>query len=290
MSVKTLTKTWTKKNLKKMGKEERADFVYEEIPSVIDFYVKKGWRQDSKPTVDAIFDIMEDAKFLKTLKYIAKNKEEYTLDLGLAVVINDFLGHRISKLDEDMVSGYTKLICKILKPRVKQITKKIDIDPELLREFLVITPDPELVSDKKVVSIYSGRMLNKIYTLAGEEPIDIDPKTLKKLFKHIFGEEALTRIAVGALLQRKDTLSKFNTEAQLKLWNNVTTFALNTLEKADKDELRQRLEFYYRTCKKDKDRGNNFARRTELTTLGEDYPNIYKTLCKLGVVTKSKDK
>lgn len=288
MSVKTLTKTWTKKNLKKMGKVERADFVYDVIPSVIQFYVKKGFRQDAKQTVEEIFNIMEDPKFLKTLKYIAKHKEDYTLDLGLATLINGFLGKRIGNLDEEMVSDYTKLICKILKPRVKQITKKVNISDELLREFLVITPDPELVSDKKVVSIYSDRMLNKIYSLAADEVIELDPKTLKKLFKQIFGEEALTKIAVGALLQRKDTINKFTNEGQLKLWNNVTTFALNTLEKADKEELRERLVFYYKTCEKAKQRGGNVARRTELTTLGEDYPSIYKALCKLGIIEKQK--
>ena len=51
MSVKHLTKTWTKKNVKKMGKIERADFVYQVIPAVLEFYIKKGWQQDSKQTV-----------------------------------------------------------------------------------------------------------------------------------------------------------------------------------------------------------------------------------------------
>lgn len=291
MSVKHLTKTWTKKNVKKMGKIERADFVYQVIPAVLEFYIKKGWQQDSKQTVEEIFNVMEDPKFLKTLKVIAKNKDDYNLDLGLAVLINDFLGRRIANLDEDMVDGYTKLICKILKPRVKEITKKIDIDADLLREFLVITPDPTLVSNKKVVSIYSDRMLNKIYSLAGDEPIDLSPKTLKKLFKHLFGEDALTKIAIGALLQRRDTLNRFNNnESQIRLWNNVTTFALNTLEKADKEDLKERLAFYYRTCNKAKERGNNIARRIELTTLGEDYPSINKALCKLGIIQKSKNK
>ena len=289
MSVKDLTKNWTKKNLKKMGKAERADFVYEVIPEVIEFYIKKGFRAESKPLVDEIFNVMEDEKFVKTLKVIAKDSDNYTLDLGLAVLINDFLGKRMNNISEEMVSSYVKLIKKILKPRVKEITKKVDIDEKLLREFLVITPDPELVSSKKVVSIYSDRILNKLYALAGEdEEIMIDAKTIKKLFKHIFGEEALSKIAVGALLQRRDTLNRLNSQNQIKLWNNVTTFALNTLEKCEKEELLERLSFYYKTCNKAQQNGNNVARRIELSTLTkEDYPKIIKTLQKIGVIKKN---
>lgn len=289
MSVKDLTKNWTKKNLKKMGKAERADFVYEVIPEVIEFYIKKGFRAESKPLVDGIFNVMEDEKFVKTLKVIAKDSDNYTLDLGLAVLINDFLGKRMNNISEEMVSSYVKLIKKILKPRVKEITKKVDIDEKLLREFLVITPDPELVSSKKVVSIYSDRILNKLYALAGEdEEIMIDAKTIKKLFKHIFGEEALSKIAVGALLQRRDTLNRLKSQNQIKLWNNVTTFALNTLEKCEKNELLERLSFYYKTCNKAQQNGNNVARRIELSTLTkEDYPKIIKTLHKIGVIKKN---
>lgn len=289
MSVKDLTKNWTKKNLKKMGKAERADFVYEVIPEVIEFYIKKGFRAESKPLVDEIFNVMEDEKFVKTLKVIAKDSDNYTLDLGLAVLINDFLGKRMNNISEEMVSSYVKLIKKILKPRVKEITKKVDIDEKLLREFLVITPDPELVSSKKVVSIYSDRILNKLYALAGEdEEIMIDAKTIKKLFKHIFGEEALSKIAVGALLQRRDTLNRLKSQNQIKLWNNVTTFALNTLEKCEKEELLERLSFYYKTCNKAQQNGNNVARRIELSTLTkEDYPKIIKTLHKIGVIKKN---
>lgn len=289
MSVKDLTKNWTKKNLKKMGKAERADFVYEVIPEVIEFYIKKGFRAESKPLVDEIFNVMEDEKFVKTLKVIAKDSDNYTLDLGLAVLINDFLGKRMNNISEEIVSSYVKLIKKILKPRVKEITKKVDIDEKLLREFLVITPDPELVSSKKVVSIYSDRILNKLYALAGEdEEIMIDAKTIKKLFKHIFGEEALSKIAVGALLQRRDTLNRLKSQNQIKLWNNVTTFALNTLEKCEKNELLERLSFYYKTCNKAQQNGNNVARRIELSTLTkEDYPKIIKTLHKIGVIKKN---
>lgn len=280
-NVANFTKQWTKKNLKGMNKEARAELLYQASYPISKFYFEKGWKQENKPTIELLTKIFADEKTFKVLKYMNKQKEIYKMDLGLIPLI---MGAITIIEDEELVEDYVKLVRKVLKPRVKEISKKVNMDKDVLYDLLVIYPLQEVVKPQ-FCGYYADRMLSKLYVLAKEEEITLETKEFKKLFKLLFGKEELSYIAVAALLQRKETINGFN-ENQLKLWNNVTSFALSVLEDCDKQELEKRLKFYNSRCAYNP----NIARRIDLNTLGEDYPKITKVLKKLSKDTSDKQK
>ncbi len=271
--VKNFTKRWTKKNLKGLNKEARAELLYSSSYSISKFYFEKAWKQENKPLMGAVLEAFKDEKLFKTLKFMNKNKDlDLPIDLGLIPIMVSALS---TLEDEEYQEAYIKLVRKLLKGRVKEVTKKVNIDKDVLYDLLVIYPTHELVKPQ-FCGHYADRMLQKLYILSKEDEIALEPKDFKKLFKALFGKEELSYIAISALLQRKETINGF-TQTQLKLWNSVTKFALDVLEALPKNELEKRLQFYYGKVKVNP----NMARRIELNSLGEDYPKITKMIHKM---------
>jgi hypothetical protein len=282
MSVKEFFKEWKPKNIKGMDKDDRTYLLYENIPSIVEFYIKKGHKAQNE--VKELFDRMVDIKFAKTLIRILKTPDSSPVDYGMATVIAQFLEQRRQELEdqEELVDIYKDAIDKILKKRVKKISKKVDIDKDLIKELLVVVPEPEAISDPRFVGIYVSRVLRKLYVIAKENETGLeDFKTLKKLFKEIFGKDMLNQVAVSVLLERKSTIQHFN-EKQKAMWNLVTNFALAVLEKNEKKELKELIEYYVMRRAKDAEKQRDSARRIQFAQISEeDYPKLQKVAAKL---------
>lgn len=280
MSVKEFLKEWKTKKVKEMDKDDRTLLLYENIPTIVEFYIKKGHKEQE--LVNKLFDRMEAKVFAKTLLRILKTVDETPVDLGMATVIADFLEKRGKNLEEDLNELYTKAIDKILKTRIKKLHKKLGLDKDLLKELLVVVADKDAISDDRYVGIYVQRMTRKLYAIAKENELGLnDTKTIKKLFKSLFHKELLNSIAVNILLERKDMVRSFN-ENQLAIWNALTNFALDTIEKNKKKEIKELIEYYVVRRAKDAEKGRDSARRIQFAQISEEeYPKIYTVYEKL---------
>lgn len=274
MSVKEFLKVWKTKKVKEMDKDDRTLLLYENIPSIVEFYIKKGHREQEE--VNKLFERMESKMFAKTLLRILKTADETPVELGMATVITDFLEKRKKNLEEELIELYTKAVDKILKKRIKKLHKKLGLDKDLLKELLVVVADKDAISDERFVGIYVQRMTRKLYVIARENELELnDTKSIKKLFKSLFNKELLNSIAVNILLERKEMVHNFN-ENQLAIWNALTNFALDTIENNKKKEIKELIEYYVVRRAKDAQKGRDSARRIQFAQISEEeYPKIY---------------
>ena len=275
----------------KMKKEELAKWLYEHQTEMISFFIKKGFYKDQQPLVMSLYSKMEHEKFPKALKYIIKKgkKDENSdirLEPGFAVIINGFLENVNRKEDKDMFADlceeYTEIIEKILGKKAKKIAKDTDIEKDIILEVLSIAPSEEYIKNEKAVAFAVQKILRKLYALAKDADLGIEKTSqFKKMFSKVFNKELLDVVAINILLERKEHSKNYN-ETQLNVWNKLTDFALETLEKQKKGHILELLKFYAKRRMMDEKNKKDAARRMVLVTLPDDvYPNINKALKKL---------
>lgn len=272
MGVKSFLEEWKPKK----DKGELLELLSNELPSLEEFYFFKGHKV--RETVDKIYDKMASPKFPKCLKKIMKDQE---LDAGVATIIADFLERKGSELPEELVTMYAELVDKLLKSRVKKLTKKVGIDPNIAKDVLVVVPGDEYINDR-FVGIFVGRVCRKLYVLARETGLEIkETKQLKKLFKFLFKDELINDVAVAILLEKKETMKNFN-DKQVEIWNALTNFALDTLNGLEKDDLKNYLVTFAERRMRDYEKNRDAARRVQLTQIAdESYSRIAKVVSKL---------
>jgi hypothetical protein len=304
MEITNIIKGMKFKKSKKDGLKSKEDvikayakYIYDYQSDIIDFYIKKSFNPKFKDTVAKLYEKMTDVKFAQALEYILKKAKKDAkkgvadpvhLDPGFAVIINGYLeqAHHREDADEnaELFDMYFALIRKLLKKKSEKIAEKVGIDDAIVREILVFAPSKEYISSDKYVGVYSQRMLVKLYILAQDKTKEIgltETKQVKKLFKAIFGEKLLDLIAVHILLEKKERTKNYN-DSQLAIWNLMTRFALETIEKQEKKHIHQLIKLYVTRRKNDARNNKDAARRVNmLSGLSADYKNINKIVGKL---------
>lgn len=283
----------------KMKKDELAKWIYENQADIVAFYVKKGFYKRSQPVIESLYNKMMSEKFPKALqKIIKRGKKEpdsgIYLDPGFVVIINGFLEY-VNKLEnkidyDDVCNAYYEIIDILLKKSANKLAKKLDLDVELIKELLVIAPSAEYIKDDKSVGFASQKMLRKLYVLAKDKNLgiaEITTSQIKNFFKRVFGAKLLDLIAINVLLEKKEYIKGYN-ENQLFIWNRMTDFALETIEKQDKKHIAELLKYYAERRRSDDRNKRDSARRIVLTTIPDDiYPKIHKVVNKMdGKYTK----
>lgn len=272
--------------LKKMKTTEIAALIADNQKDLIDFYIKESHRAKNAELKKELFNKMMNEKFPKALKKIIKNAKENGegLDCGFAVIIGGLIetnsGNEL--LTDELISEYADIINKLLKPRAKKISKKVDIDENIIRELLIITPDKEYISADKFVGIYSQRMLRKLYFMATDHELNLtEISQVETLFKKLFGKKLVDLIAVNILLEKKDYIKNFN-EKQLAVWNLMTNFALDYINNESKEHIGELLEYYCMRRRADASKDRDVARRIELRggVNAETYPKLAKCIAK----------
>lgn len=286
MSIKEFFKTWTDESVKEMSKNERTNVLYHFIPTIAQFYMRKGYK--SPEDVTQLFDRMENKKFVSNILRILKTVDETPMELDMAVVMSDFLGSRGSKLDDEMIEKYTKAITKLLESRTRYVVKKTGLKKDLIQEILVVVPEPDSVGNNPhTIGAYVNKVLSKLYGLAKEADVELgDYESAKKLLRVIFGKDNLDAVAVNILLEYRDKYSRFN-EQQKAVWNLFTLAALDVLESKKKKEARELLIQFCERRKKDESNNRDKPRRIQFESMNEeDYPTIRKAVKKLSEVDK----
>ena len=276
----------------KPNKMSKTDLIYlidDNQDEIIEFYIKNNHKQKFNGMITELFTKMNSKKFVKALKAIIKD-DELSLNIGFAVVIAGFMSKAADMengVDEEILEEYMAIVNKLLKKRVKEIKSKVDIDPEVITELLVIAPSQEYISDHKFVGIYSQKMLKKLYYMSKTKDIGLDTtKKVKKLFKAIFGKELIDLIAINILLEKKDGIKNMD-EKQVAVWNLMTTFALEVIESQKKDHIIELIAEYCRRRFNDTKRQNDAARRIVLKSVNaEDYPKTAKVVAKMSKSNK----
>ena len=267
------------KRVKKMDKVELSDIILDYQNDVIEFYVKKGHLQKVAPVIDELFTVLNNKKVAKAFKAVCKTEDA---DMGLAVIFNAFLVKNAQDLEEEIVDIYIGCIDKLLKKKIKKITDKTSLNFECARDLLAIAPGKQYISNEDFIGLYVTKMLTRLYNEAKvQKDIMADTKEIKNLFKIIFGKELLDVVAVNILLQKKEYMNGL-TEDQLTVWNNLTVFALETIEAEEKAHVVELVEYYIQRRNKDDKKGRDAARRISLTSVqAEDYKRIAKVVQKL---------
>lgn len=282
MHIKEFLKEWKPKELKRMGKDDRTWLLYDAIPSIVEFYVKKSHKMQNE--LKELFERMEDPKFAKTLKRILKtndHEDQEPVDYGMATVIAAFMQAKHKDLDEELKDLYADLIDKILKDRIKKVAKKTGLDKDLIKELLVVVADKKHISSENFVGLYVNRMLRKVYLIARENEVELgDNDALRKLFTQLFEKELLNKIAMNILLEKKGAIRNFN-DNQKSVWNQFTNFALDVLESNKKKEIREELEYFVMRRVKDAKNNRDEARRVQFGSISEDYKKIHASVKKL---------
>lgn len=273
------------KKINKMKTGELASVIYENQDRLVDFYTKKAHLKESAEVINELFSKMNNEKFIKALNKIRKSDdEEVKLNIGLAVIIAGFIEkkHNDPETSEEIIDAYTNLISKLLKTRIKEVNKKLNLDDDLIADMLLIVPEKSYIKNDKIVGIYSQKMLRKLYILSQDKDIGInDIKTVKKLFKRLIGENLYDLIAVNILLEKKEFLKNLN-ERQQAIWNLMTNFAMTIIESQDKKHIGELIEYYVNRRKRDAKNDRDAARRISLTSVdAEQYPKTAKVISKL---------
>ena len=270
----------------KMKKMKAADLAYiieSNQTDMIKYYITEGHRIKNADVVSALFEKMMNPKFPKALKKILKNKEGEGLDCGFVVIIAGFLekNHNSDAMSEELMSEYTDIIDRLLKKRVKKVQKKVDIDSDVIREMLLITPDVGYISNDKFVGIYSQKMLRKLYVMSQNKDIGItDTNQVRKMFKELFGKNLLDLIAINILLEKKEYMKNFN-EAQTAIWNLMTNFALEFINREEKEHITELIEYYCARRRSEANKNRDASRRISMTALdAETYPRFAKAVAK----------
>lgn len=269
--------------LKKMKASELAAYIDEHQKDLIEFYVKFGHRAKNADTINELYTRMLNPKFAKALKKILKSEDSEGIEYGFVTIINGFIEkyHKHEELTEELMADYSVIIDKILKKRIKEVSKKVDIDKNIIKELLVIVPDVGCISNEKFTGIYSQRMLRKLYIISAEREIGITKtKEIKKLFKALFGENILDLIAINILLEKKEYMKNFN-EQQLAVWNLFTDFALEYINGEGKKHIGELVEYYCNRRRADDGKERDAARRISLTNIdAEKYSDLSKVVSK----------
>lgn len=273
------------KKPKKMRAGDLATLIYDNQDIIVDFYTRKAHLKDASSTVNELFNKMACDNFVKALNKIRKSKDEdVKLNIGMAVVIAGFIErkHKDPDVSEELIDKYKELINKLLKSRIKEVNKKLNLDPDLIGDLLLIVPEKSYIKNHKIVGVYSQKMLRKMYILSQDKDLGInDIDTVKKIFGKLLGKKLFDLIAINILLEKKEYLKNFN-EKQQAIWNLMTTFALDVIEKQDKKHIIELLEYFVSRRKKDIGTNRDSARRISLLSIdSEQYPKTAKAVSKL---------
>lgn len=285
MSVKDFIQSWTGSELKEMDKEDRMYSIYDNMGELTEFYISKGHNRKHMETVNKIYKILSNDKFITTVEKMVKKKSDYYLIPEISILFSEFVDRRGREIGEENVERYATIVDKLLKPRVKELKSKIDLPKSIITETLVVLPDKELV-DEKYIGIYVGKALRKLYVLSNmlekEELEEIALGDLKKLFKSVFGKENFHTVLRTIALERRDLCSNFN-EKQLVMWSKLTELLLNEMCDMKKKSLKNLLFDIIDWREVAQKKNADYNRRVDFVKLqdDEDMSKITKVVCSI---------
>lgn len=173
----------------------------------------------------------------------------------------------------DNLKDLIKTAMKIIKRRAKRISYDSNMPVEICRSAFLGVPDPKYIN-KYQVGFYANRVLTDIYEIVDSYEVNLDRVKWGRFFSQIMGESNVVEVATYILLEGMNRINDFKGSEVKKVWNSLTTFALDVLEDAPEQIQTQMLDLYTKRISR-MFNDNVYELRADLRNLDEaEYPNL----------------
>lgn len=263
---------------KKELKKAYMMFLIDRLPKTIEFMVKYGHIQrDNIPeTKQKVYSVMTEPDFVEAVtKEVKKDRDIANIKL-YPILIKEFL-LEIKKCNDQAIAenpdaklydseDLVNLSKLILKKKIKKMEGE-GINSNLAFDMLSIIPCKSSLSCSQFYRMHAFYAC--IYEYAKSVAIPFG-----EIMNMMIPEEYFSSFITFALLERKEKFTKM-TDAQKKLYVDISTWCFNTMEKLKKEEIETILNTYVNGRKRDESQGKDGNRRYHLASLSpEDYPRI----------------
>lgn len=297
----------TLRQYKKMDKDEGYETFLRELPDLVKYYFRN--LIVGKEELAVLHERMASLKhYARYVKHACKTEETNPFPDGFAFILIEFIqkfSEKVQDADEDddlqkVLNIYSKALEKMCKKTAKNISKELDIPKNIAIDLAVIYPGDAL--NKHNAWVFNRELVRRLFQLqkfccvsetdktsdktasdkttevkavdSRYEPFDFaNKKLIKKLFKGFFGkdEEILERVYSNLALE-KVAVTKYYTDSQKKLWDTITEWLVEAIEKLPVKSVKRILDFYIQ--KRNRDNDTDSKRRLTLSEL--EYDNAPK--------------
>jgi hypothetical protein len=274
--------------------------ITQSITKISELYVER--KKNDAESLEKFQEKLFDARFVKDLHdIILKNvdddddEEESSDENGkfdnapFAAFIYEFTIKNREKLGGDHRTMLFSIVGRMIKKRAKQVLKRFKKKDKpsknLIKEVCLVLPSDDIINPNSNIFNLVQQVNTKIYLVSADddESLNLDSvKSFKRFYSELFGEDNLSKCAVGCLLERKRTADSFSNDEQKKIWSKLSSFALSVLDELEKDEIEYHVALYTKRRFADELNRINSPRRINFLELDDDkYKNIYKVIKRL---------
>lgn len=210
------------------------------------------------------------------------------IDEKTAAVVKEFDSGNINRAEKkdnmEVINKYAMLVSelndqcnKIVAHDAKTLERSTGLPREIARSILKCVPEKKFI-EKFKVSTFTNIVLNELYANVNEWGEEISEVDWKPFFKELFGSENTLDVATFILLEGRHRIKGFNGKSLDYVWESLTKYALETLDKADLNSRNQMIELYIKRLAKMCKNGT-FDVRVDLLSLSEKkFPNLTKSI------------
>lgn len=290
---------FSKKNWKKFWKEnkdvfdskkdavkEYCQYLYDMLPETIDFIVRYGHinTEEIRQVKNDCFAKIINEDFVKNLGKrikkdddLAKKMKLFPImvrEIGMAAEVENkkALAQNPDATVYDMSDLY-EISKKVMKKQMKKMMNA-GVSEDMAFDILSLIPTPKAMEYSPVYRIRT--LFNILYDWAKSKAVPF-----KEIMDVIVKEEQYQNFIVFALLEKREVYGDM-TEGQKLLYNDITTWCVNTMESMAPQEITQIINGYVKARNRDEQSGKDCARRYNLSVLGEeDYPHIHSVVSRM---------
>lgn len=177
----------------------------------------------------------------------------------------------------ELINEIDDAASKIVKRDAKKLAIETNLPKAVCKMALKQVPDPIFITNNKV-GIYLNMILSNLYQIIDKKDCDISDIKWKRFFDKLFGEENQYEVASFILLETPNHINNLSSKSVRKVWDGLTAYSLNRLEKASYNDRSQMIEIYLKRLAKAISTGD-MSVRVDLRSLSEkEYPELTKTI------------
>ena len=208
-----------------------------------------------------------------------------TVNANMARIEEKFRNKEISRRDaeeqKDIMKEFAKLIQEvvdyvndIVRQDAKNMARETGVPKSICRKILTVTPDPEFISPAQA-KVYVSDALAVIYDEMNHRETDLDDISWLKFFDGLIGKDNRNEVATVIATEGTSRIKSYNNKNVKVIWNSLTEFALDVLEKADSGIRNKMIELYIKAMRKS-NKNKTDAMRVNFRSLDKKY---YPRLC-----------
>lgn len=259
------------------------------MPRVVEWLVRYGHIPEAKESKEAIYTIIADSEFVKTLiKMLKKDDDMDGLEL-LPIIVFDILreasirhAKQVKEKENDPqvevedydVDDLIELSNLVIKGKKKKLVKA-GLNENVAFDVLSVIPS------QKVLGLNQLYRFRTLFRVLYEHAKTVENMDINPIAKYVVRKDYYPSLITFLLLEKKEMYVGF-TDQQKKFFNDITSWCFNQMEDMNKETIRAIIQNYCDARKKDKDKSMDSNRRFFLSSLPEsDFPNIVKVLKKM---------